>query len=253
MSDGPPRGIRQSIESAQLHELDRGLVAGVGDQLHGVGRQPGLGHRVAEHLGDGQVRVERARRTAQEGGVAGLEAQPGGVAGDVGPVLVDDGDHARAAPAPAGCAGRWAGSSRRAPRRPGRAAGATCAGPSAIASILAGAEAQPVDDRRRGARRPRPARRRGRWPRAARRPRASSRSAAPVSASSLLDGRGGGQPDGGRAGSTPELGERRDGPGGLGGGLGHVARLLADGRMDEWLGDQGVSGAGAGWRAGGSR
>ena len=50
------------------------------------------------------------RRAPQEGGVARLEAQAGGVAGDVGPVLVDDRHDAERHPHPARCAGRWAGS-----------------------------------------------------------------------------------------------------------------------------------------------
>ena len=83
----------------ELHELDRGLVAHVVDEQHRVGGEPGLGEPVAQRVGDGQVGPQRTRRPAQDGDVARLEADAGGVAGDVGPVLVDDRDHAERDPA----------------------------------------------------------------------------------------------------------------------------------------------------------
>ena len=55
ISDGPPRGIRQSIRPrSRMNSTDR-LAAGVLHQDHGVGGQPGLGEALAEDTGDGPV------------------------------------------------------------------------------------------------------------------------------------------------------------------------------------------------------
>ena len=62
--------------------------------------QPGLGQPLAERRRDGDVRADGARRPAEERGVARLQAQPEGVAGDVGAVLVDDRHHAERHPDP---------------------------------------------------------------------------------------------------------------------------------------------------------
>ena len=88
---------------------------------HGVLGQPGLGQAVAQHGDDGPVGLDGCRRAPQERGVARLQAQPGGVAGDVGPVLVDDADDPERDPHPGGSAARWAAPIRRPPRRRGRA------------------------------------------------------------------------------------------------------------------------------------
>ena len=109
----------------------------------GVVGQAGLGEPLAQHGGDGDVGADGARRAPQEGGVARLEAQAERVAGDVGPVLVDDRHHAERHPHLAGCAGRWAAPSRRPPRRRGRAAPATLRRPAAMAS------SRPASSRRR--------------------------------------------------------------------------------------------------------
>ena len=45
--------------------------------------------------GDGAVGAQRFAAAAQDGGVARLQAQPGGVGGDVGARLVNDADHAQ--------------------------------------------------------------------------------------------------------------------------------------------------------------
>ena len=100
MSAGPPRGIRQSTMSVSCMSLDRGFVAHVVDEEHRVGGEPGFGQAVTQRLGDGDVGSEGRRRAPQERGVARLQADAGGVAGDVGPVLVDDRDHAERHPHP---------------------------------------------------------------------------------------------------------------------------------------------------------
>ena len=94
MRTGPPRGISTSMRLAEPHELHRRLVAGVLDQHERVVRQAGLRQALAQRRRDRDVRADGARGAPQERGVAGLEAQPERVAGDVGAVLVDDRDDA---------------------------------------------------------------------------------------------------------------------------------------------------------------
>ena len=76
-------------EAAQPHEGDRRLVRGVLDEGHGVLGQPRLHGGPAEQRHDGPVGVEGGGRPAQEGRVARLEAEAGGVARHVRAVLVD--------------------------------------------------------------------------------------------------------------------------------------------------------------------
>ena len=78
--------------SAEPDELHGRLVCRVLDEQDGVGRQPCLLDRLAQRRGDDTIGLERARRTAQQGGVARLQAQGGGVGCDVRAVLVDDPD-----------------------------------------------------------------------------------------------------------------------------------------------------------------
>ena len=81
-------------EPARLHEvLGRRPVVG-GDLLDGVGREAGRRDRVTHDRDDRRVGVRGGRRAAQQHGVAGLEADAGGVGGDVGPSLVDHADDA---------------------------------------------------------------------------------------------------------------------------------------------------------------
>ena len=60
--------------------------------------RPALARPSRSDAGDRHVRADRPRRAPQEGGVAGLEAQAEGVAGDVRAVLVDDRHHAEGHP-----------------------------------------------------------------------------------------------------------------------------------------------------------
>ena len=82
----------------ELHELDRGLVADVVDEQHRVGGQarPWRGRRAARRRWPGSSGARWPSRAG--GGVARLQADAGGVAGDVGPVLVDDRDDAERHP-----------------------------------------------------------------------------------------------------------------------------------------------------------
>ena len=96
-----PAARDQAVDlPAQPHEGDGRLVRRVLHQRHGVLGQPGLHHGPAQQRDDGPVGVEGGGRAAQEGGVARLEAQAGGVARHVGPVLVDHADHAERHPHP---------------------------------------------------------------------------------------------------------------------------------------------------------
>ena len=121
----------------ELHELDRGFVAHVVDEQHRVGGEAGLGEAVAQRLGDGEVGAQRAGGPAEDGDVARLQADAGGVAGDVGPVLVDDRDHAERHPAAFDLQPVGPDASRRAPRRSGRAARRRRGRPSAMPAMRA--------------------------------------------------------------------------------------------------------------------
>ena len=81
-------------EAAETHELDRRLPAGVLHQDQAVGREAPFGEALQQDGGDGPVGRDRPRAAPQESGVAGLDAEPGGITGDVGPVFVDDPDDA---------------------------------------------------------------------------------------------------------------------------------------------------------------
>ena len=92
--EAPPRGISTSTRPrARISSRDR-LAALAGHQLHGVGGQPGAADGVAQHPHQGGVRGVRGGRAAQQDGVAGLQAERGGVDRDVGAGLVDDPDDA---------------------------------------------------------------------------------------------------------------------------------------------------------------
>ena len=84
----------------ELHDLDRGLVRRVVDQDQRVLGQAGLGEPLAERRRDGEVGAQRGAAPPQQRGVPGLEAEPGGVGGDVRPVLVDDRHDAERHPHP---------------------------------------------------------------------------------------------------------------------------------------------------------
>ena len=102
MSDGPPRGMRQSIDVALPHELDRRLAAGVLDQddaRRRAGRPWPRASRSTRGDGDGWsvMAPDEPRRKAA---LPDLRHSAGGVAGDVGPVLVDDRHDAERHPHP---------------------------------------------------------------------------------------------------------------------------------------------------------
>jgi hypothetical protein len=77
-------------ELGELHELDGGLVGGVLDEDDAVLGQTRLLQRLAHHARDRDVRAQRRARPSQQRGVAGLQAEAGGIARHVRPVLVDD-------------------------------------------------------------------------------------------------------------------------------------------------------------------
>ena len=91
---GPPARDEAVDALGELHHLDGGLVRGVFDEQHAVFGQIEFGECVPERADDGDVGLQRARRAAEQRDIPRLHAQPGGVARDVGPVLVDDRDDA---------------------------------------------------------------------------------------------------------------------------------------------------------------
>jgi len=66
-------------------------IAG-GDHLDCVRWEAGLGHGGADQRHQRGVGFARLRAAAQEHGIAALQAEGGGIGGDVGPRLVDDHD-----------------------------------------------------------------------------------------------------------------------------------------------------------------
>ena len=77
------------------HQLDGAGAARVLHQPDQTGGQSGVLKPRAQRADDGARRAEGLLAAAQHAGIAALDAQRGGVAGDVGPALVDDGDHAQ--------------------------------------------------------------------------------------------------------------------------------------------------------------
>ena len=76
-------------------QLAHGGAIGRGDQLHGVGRQPGLGGGRGQQIGDRAIRVGRFLAAAKDDGIAALDADRRRVGGHVGPRFVDEEDHAQ--------------------------------------------------------------------------------------------------------------------------------------------------------------
>ena len=95
---GPAPGDQAVDVAGELHQLDGGLVRDILHEDDGVVREARLGRPLPQQSGHRLVRSQRRRRAPQQGGVARLEAQAAGVAGHVGPVLVDDRHHAEGHP-----------------------------------------------------------------------------------------------------------------------------------------------------------
>ena len=121
-----PPGDEAVDDALQLHEGDSRGPAGLLDENHRVGGQARLLQPVTKSTGDGPVGSQGRRGPSQQSGIARLEAEPGGVAGHVGTILVDDTDHAQAAPGPAGRTTRSDAPIRRPPDRPDRGGPPPC-------------------------------------------------------------------------------------------------------------------------------
>ena len=85
----PSARDEQVDQPAGRHQGHDGLVAAPGHELDRVHGDVGAGQGGAHDVDEGGVGVVRRGRSAQECGVAALEAQPGGVHRDVGTGLVD--------------------------------------------------------------------------------------------------------------------------------------------------------------------
>ena len=93
MSPSPPRGMTTSQAEGSA-TMRRQLLARRLERHDGVLGQPGRREALAHAAQQHGVRVPRARRAAQQAGVAALEAEAGDVDRDVGTRLVDDEQHA---------------------------------------------------------------------------------------------------------------------------------------------------------------
>ncbi len=80
-------------QAAGAHQRLDAVVGLARDQLHHIGVQARRDRGVAEHGDDGGVAGPGAGAAPQQHRVAGLQADAGGVRGDVGAGLVDDPDH----------------------------------------------------------------------------------------------------------------------------------------------------------------
>ena len=81
-------------EAVGRHQVLHRFVGISGNELHSVGVQSLLGQR-RTHRGDQRlVAVHRRGRSTQQRGVPALEAETGGIDGDVRSGLVDHSDHA---------------------------------------------------------------------------------------------------------------------------------------------------------------
>ena len=81
-------GIRDLVRSRGLGDVYKR------QDLHRFGRQPGGLEAFLDQRGDGAVGADRFRTAAQDGGVAGFQAQGGGIGGDVRARFVNDADDA---------------------------------------------------------------------------------------------------------------------------------------------------------------
>ncbi len=81
-------------QAAGPHQLPYGVAALARDELHRVGGEARAADGVAQDPDQGGVGGVRGGGAAQQDRVAGLQAEGGGVHGDVGAGLVDDADHA---------------------------------------------------------------------------------------------------------------------------------------------------------------
>ena len=92
--DQPLAAARHNDVHVVLHGdqfTDRGPVGGF-DHLDRAFRQSGLAQTLVDAGADRLVGMDRLGTAAQNGGIAGLQAQPGGVRRDVGARFVDDAD-----------------------------------------------------------------------------------------------------------------------------------------------------------------
>ena len=81
-------------EGVELEKgVERGAVGG-GDELHGVGGQAGVGKGAGDERGERGVGVEDFLAAAEDGGVAGFQAEDGAVDGDVGARFINNPDDA---------------------------------------------------------------------------------------------------------------------------------------------------------------
>ena len=95
---GPAARDEYVDEPTGAHEVLRRLMTRAGNELDAVPWHPRRLRGGCEHVDERDVGRAGRRRPAQQRGIAALEADPGGVDGDVGACLVDDPDDAERDP-----------------------------------------------------------------------------------------------------------------------------------------------------------
>ena len=91
---GSAAGDDDVDDAAQGAEGGHGFAVGEGQERDGLGGQAGGAQAGRERLRQRDVRVDRLAAAAEHAAVAGLQAEGGGVDGDVGTRFEDDGDEA---------------------------------------------------------------------------------------------------------------------------------------------------------------
>ena len=121
LSSSPPRGMtRSTVPLCCTSSASTSRPPARNDTASR--RQAGLEDGALDDLGEDAVGVLGGAAAAQDDGIARLEAEGGRVDGDVGPGLVDDGDHAERHAHPAHVEPVGQPPAARRPGRPGRAA-----------------------------------------------------------------------------------------------------------------------------------
>ena len=152
MSSSPPRGMTTSMRSvcwSRARTASRSVVRI--DERDRAARQARVGG-VAQDRRRWRVGADASRAAAQDDGVAGLEAEAGGVGGDVRARLVDDADRRRAARAPARCSRPFGRVHAVIVSPTGSGSAATSSRPARHRVDARRGERQAVDERRRGRR-----------------------------------------------------------------------------------------------------
>ena len=92
---GPAAGDEDIHVLVELHQGQGGFPGGVLDELDGIGGQAAGAQALPQSGDDGHIGADGFLAAPEDHGVARLDAQGGGVGGDVGAGLINDAHHAQ--------------------------------------------------------------------------------------------------------------------------------------------------------------